>query len=124
MSMSDYKSGITKVEDTPFGYTLSIISGKWKMPILYLLAERQVIRFNELQRILGNITYKTLSIQLRELEVNGLVQRKEYPQIPPKVEYRLTKRGGTLIPIFEMMCEWGIENKAELDVRKVSGGDS
>lgn len=124
MSMSDYKSGITKVEDTPFGYTLSIISGKWKMPILYLLAERQVIRFNELQRILSNITYKTLSIQLRELEADGLVDRKEYPQIPPKVEYRLSERGATLIPIFEMICEWGIENKPEVEIRKVSGGGS
>lgn len=111
MSMAEYKSGTTKVEDTPFGYTLSIISGKWKMPILYLLAERKVIRFNELQRILGQITYKTLSVQLRELEADGLVNRKEYPQIPPKVEYTLSTRGATLIPIFEMICEWGIENK-------------
>lgn len=100
--------------DTPFGYTLSLISGKWKMVILYLLAENNIIRYNELQRKIGSITYKMLSSQLKELEENGLINRKEYPMIPPKVEYSLTKRGESLIPILDTMCAWGSKEKPEL----------
>lgn len=109
--MRTYKNGITTVEDTPFGYTLSLISGKWKMAVLYILAENQPVRYNELQRYIKNITFKSLSIQLRELEADGLVNRKEYPQIPPKVEYSLTEKGESMLPIFEMMCEWGMERQ-------------
>lgn len=106
MSMKDFK-GITNVKDTPFGYTLSLISGKWKLPILYWLVEHQTIRYNELQRLLGSISYKTLSVQLKELEADGLINRVEYPQIPPKVEYSLSDKGKSLYPIMEAMCNWG-----------------
>ena len=98
-------------QETPFGYTLSLISGKWKMSILYLLSREDSIRFNELSRRLGAITCKTLSAQLKELEANGLILRKEYPQIPPKVEYSLSEDGKTLIPILDAMCQWGYEHK-------------
>lgn len=82
MSMAEYKGKVKNIQDTPFGYTLSVIGGKWKMVIIYLLAENQPIRFNELKRQIGAITYKTLSSQLKELEADGLVKRKEYPQVP------------------------------------------
>ena len=98
-------------QDTPFGYTLSLISGKWKMSILYLLSREPSVRFNELHRRLGAITYKTLSAQLKELEADGLVNRKEYPQIPPKVEYSLSETGKTLIPILDALCQWGYEHR-------------
>lgn len=97
--------------DTYFGYTLSLISGKWKLLILYNLGRRNVVRFNELQRLLGRITYKTLSANLKELEGDGLVYRREYPQIPPKVEYELTARGQSLLPIINAMCKWGEANR-------------
>lgn len=113
MTMRGYKNKITSVEDTPFGYTLSLISGKWKMAVLYLLAENQPVRYNELQRYLGNITFKSLSLQLRELEADGMIVRKEYPQIPPKVEYSLSEKGESIIPIFEQMCEWGMERQQQ-----------
>ncbi|MDN5107784.1 helix-turn-helix domain-containing protein [Aliarcobacter butzleri] len=102
------------ITETPFGYTLSLISGKWKMIILYLLAEYEVIRYNELQRKIGSITYKMLSSQLKELEADKLIIRKEYPMIPPKVEYSLTQRGKSLIPILDAMCEWGLKEKPGL----------
>jgi DNA-binding HxlR family transcriptional regulator len=102
---------IHSVKETPFGYTLSMISGKWKMIILYWLIEQHPIRYNELQRLIGTITYKTLSVQLKELEDDGLIIRKEYPQIPPKVEYSLSEKGLSLYPILEAMCDWGIKNK-------------
>lgn len=111
MGMAEYKGKIKNIKDTPFGYTISVIGGKWKMVILYLLAENQQVRFNELKRQIGTITFKTLSSQLKELEADGLVKRKEYPQIPPKVEYSLTDQAETLLPVLEELCEWGVKNQ-------------
>lgn len=96
---------------TGFSYTLSLINGKYKMTILYVLAEFGVVRFNEMKKYIDEISYKTLSSTLKELEVDKLVHREEYPQIPPKVEYSLTERGKSLIPILETMCDWGEENR-------------
>ena len=71
-----------------------------------------LVRFNEMKKYIGDISYKTLSHNLKELEADGLVHREEYPQIPPKVEYSLTERGKSLIPILNMMFEWGDKNRA------------
>ena len=98
-------------EDTGFSYTLSLISGKHKMVILYCLMEFGVVRFNEFKRYLKNISDKTLSSNLKELEANQLIVRKEYPQIPPKVEYTLSERGRSLMKILDQLCIWGEENK-------------
>jgi DNA-binding HxlR family transcriptional regulator len=110
MSMGDYKEK-GNIQETPFGYTLKVVGGKWKMLILYLLAENQPVRFNEMQRQIGAITFKTLSSQLKELEADGMIIRKEYPQIPPKVEYSLTHKAETLLPVLEQLCEWGEKNR-------------
>lgn len=96
-----------KLEETGFCYTMSLIQGKYKMFILYTLMEYEIVRFNELKKYIGTISYKTLSATLKELESDGLIHREEYPQIPPKVEYSLTERGKSLIPILDSMCEWG-----------------
>ena len=95
---------------TGFHYTLSLISGKYKMTILYTLMEFGVVRFNEMKRYIGGISYKTLSATLKELEADQLVHR-EYPQIPPKVEYSLTERGKSLIPILDNLCQWGDDHR-------------
>ncbi len=100
-----------KLEDTGFNYTMSLIQGKYKMLILYTLMEFKAVRFNEMQKYIGSITYKTLSSTLKQLEADGLINRKEYPQIPPKVEYSLTERGQSLIPILDQMCDWGDKNR-------------
>jgi len=97
--------------DTGFSYTLSLINGKYKMVILYTLMEFGIVRFNEMRNYIGTISFKTLSTTLKELERDKLVHREEYPQIPPKVEYSLTERGKTLIPILDTMCEWGENNR-------------
>lgn len=102
-----------KIQETGFGYTLSLISGKYKMTILYWLAEERVLRYNELKRYLGAISHKTLSLSLKELETDGLVLRREYPQIPPKVEYSLSPKGQSLIPILDALCVWGEEHRTE-----------
>lgn len=98
-------------EDTGFGYTLSLISGKHKMVILYCLMEFKVVRFNELKRYLKHITDKTLSMNLKELESDRLIIRKEYPQIPPKVEYSLSERGKSLMGVLDQLCIWGEKNR-------------
>lgn len=86
--------------------TLAIIGGKWKAAILYQLVQR-TMRFSELQRELTAITQKMLTQQLRELERDGLVHRKIYPQVPPRVEYSLTVKGLSTKPILDLMCAWG-----------------
>ena len=97
--------------DTGFSYTLSLISGKYKMTILYALMEFTVVRYNELKRYIKGISFKTLSLSLKELEHDRLIVRREYPQIPPKVEYSLSERGKSLMPILDGMCEWGHKNR-------------
>ena len=99
------------IKDTGFGYTLSLIQGKYKMIIMYWLAEFDVLRYNQIKRCVGTISHKTLSLNLKELEEDDIIIRTEYPQIPPKVEYRLSKRGQSLIPILDAMCEWGTQNR-------------
>ena len=99
------------LSDTGFSYTLSLISGKYKMTILYTLTEFSVVRYNELRRYIKGISYKSLSLSLKELESDGLIIRKEYPQIPPKVEYSLSERGKSLMPILDAMCDWGYKNR-------------
>ena len=111
MSMKQFEGNIKSITDTPFGYTLTMIGGKWRLVILYWLVEYGVVRFNELQRLIGGITYKTLSAQLKEMEADGLIIRTEYPQIPPKVEYSLSPKGTSLIPIMEALCDSGERNQ-------------
>lgn len=86
--------------------TLAVIGGKWKASILWHLAQ-QTMRFSELQRQFAETTRKMLTQQLRELEQDGLVHREVYPQVPPKVEYSLTKKGRSIKPVLDLMCEWG-----------------
>ena len=99
------------LSSTGFSYTLSLINGKYKMTILYTLMEFGVVRFNEMKKYIGEISYKTLRSALKQLEADQLVHREEYPQIPPRVEYSLTERGKSLIPILDSMCEWGDQNR-------------
>lgn len=98
-------------EDTGFSYTLSLISGKYKMVILYCLMEFEPVRFNELQRYLKKVSDKTLSQNLKELEQDGLILRTMYPQVPPKVEYTLTARGKSLMKVLDQLCVWGEHNR-------------
>ena len=92
---------------------MSLISGKYKPVILYCLMEYEPVRFNALQRYLGKIADKTLSATLKELERDGLIHRKMYPEIPPRVEYTLTERGHSLMRVLDQLCTWGNENKEQ-----------
>ncbi|WP_423800631.1 winged helix-turn-helix transcriptional regulator [Neobacillus sp. SAB-20_R2A] len=87
--------------------TLSIISGKWKMLIMWHLGKEGTKRFGELKSMIPGITHRMLVSQLRELEDDLIISRVVYPVVPPKVEYSLTERGRSLLPILEAMHEWG-----------------
>jgi DNA-binding HxlR family transcriptional regulator len=97
--------------DCAITYTLSIFEGKWKWLIIDVLSQEGTIRYGELKSCLTGITHKMLSQQLKELEKMDLILRKSYHQIPPKVEYSLTKKGTTLLPIIDLMCQWGVKNR-------------
>jgi DNA-binding HxlR family transcriptional regulator len=98
-------AGCTSVQTT-----LKVLGGKWKPPILFLLSSR-VMRFGELKKAITGITQKMLSQELREMENDGLVSRKVYAEIPPKVEYTLTPYGKSLEPILKSMSAWGQKHK-------------
>ena len=95
----------------PAETTLQVIGGRWKVPILWHLFQG-TLRFSQLRRALDGVTQKMLTQQLREMERDGIVSRKVYPQIPPKVEYSLTADGKTLKPVVEAMCRWGKSRQA------------
>ena len=99
--------------DCPVEAALDLIGGKWK-PVILLHIVEATRRFNELRRLMPNITQRMLTHQLRELEADGLVHREVYPQVPPKVEYSLTGRGETLIPVLTMLREWGMTHALPL----------
>ena len=84
-----------------------ILGGKWKIEILYYIGLRNVRRFGELRRHIGEITESSLTKQLRELEADGFISRFDYKEIPPRVEYSLTELGESFIPVLEFMREWG-----------------
>jgi DNA-binding HxlR family transcriptional regulator len=93
--------------------TLKVIGGRWKVLIIRELMDG-VKRFGELQRALDGITQKMLTQQLREMEEDRIIQRKVYPEIPPKVEYSLTPLGESLQPILYAMHEWGIKHLSQI----------
>jgi DNA-binding HxlR family transcriptional regulator len=92
----------------PVEACLEVIGGKWKGVILFHLLGGTK-RFNELRRLLPNLTQRMLTRQLRELEADQIVQRQVYPEIPPRVEYSLTEYGRTLEPVLQMLRRWGAD---------------
>ena len=98
----------------PIETTLSLVGGKWKLLIVWILSEK-TCRFSELKRQIPQITQKMLTQQLRELESDGIVYRKVYAQVPPKVEYSLTKMGKSFFPILQAMHTWGLRNNKRRD---------
>ena len=98
-------------QNCPVKLTTSIIGGKWK-PILLFQLERKTRRFCELQRLVPGLTKKMLTQHLRELERDGIVHRKVYAEVPPHVEYSLTRHGESLKPILKLMSAWGTRHQA------------
>lgn len=97
-------------QSCPVEWTLEVLGGKWKCVILWHLLKR-VRRFGELHKLIPGATQKVLTAQLRQLEREGLIERKVYAQIPPKVEYSITPYGHSLSPVLESMCKWGVTHR-------------
>lgn len=103
---------------------LHLIEGRWKLVIIFHLFGRDVLRFSELERAIPGVSQKMLIQQLRELERDGIVARKTYPQVPPKVEYSLTDWGKLMCPALDALLEWGAARPAQSEDdanRKVGG---
>ncbi len=95
------------LEKCPLNYAMSIIGGKWKMQIICALNNKGTLRYNELRKKLGGISNTVLAASLRELEEKGLVERKEYLEVPVRVEYSSTELSDKLMPILESLSDWG-----------------
>jgi DNA-binding HxlR family transcriptional regulator len=89
---------------------MGMIAGKWKPAIIYALVMNGTLRFNDLRRLIPKVSQRMLTQQLRDLERHGFVKRVIYPEVPPRVEYSVTKLGRSLHPIFKSVCQWGEKN--------------
>jgi DNA-binding HxlR family transcriptional regulator len=98
----------------PVELSLDIIGGKWKIPIIWRLKDDPK-RYGELKKKLSGVTHKMLTQQLRELESDEIISRKVYSEVPPKVEYDLTFLGKSVIPIIDLLREWGEEYRSVFD---------
>ncbi len=106
------KSEIQELPACPVETTLTLISDKWKVLILRDLMSGTK-RFGELRKSIGHVTQKVLTAQLRQMEESGLLTRKVYAEVPPRVEYSLTELGHSLKPILDAMWDWGTEYKKQ-----------
>ncbi|HVQ44604.1 MAG TPA: helix-turn-helix domain-containing protein [Candidatus Saccharimonadia bacterium] len=97
------------LQQCPIEAVMSVLGGKWKVVVIDQLLSNSVMRFSELRRAMPGVTQKMLTQQLRELEQSGIVERKIYPVVPPKVEYRLTTKGKTLEDLLVLMKQWGVD---------------
>lgn len=122
MASTDKKVGYSptgKLEDvtpdmaaTGVDAAFRMLEGRWKMVIVFHLFAREVLRFSELERAIPGVSQKMLIQQLRDLEGDGIVERTIYPQVPPKVEYRLTTWGQAMCPALDMLLEWAAQKPA------------
>ena len=101
----------TSVRPCTVDITLGVIGGKWKPVILWYLSDKKPIRFNQLHRLINGVTQKMLTQQLRELEADGLIERKVFAEVPPRVEYTITEHGLSLNPVLSAMSNWGASHR-------------
>jgi len=97
-------------ENCPVRQVLDRFGDKWSILVIIILGEKEVLRFSELSQIIGNISQKMLTVTLRKLEADGLLSRQLYPEIPPRVEYRLTRLGKGLLPLITDLTAWANKN--------------
>ncbi len=102
----------------PIDTTLDSICGKWKTSILLHLTYEEPLRFSDLQKRISDITQRMLTLQLRELEKNDIIERHVYPEVPPRVEYSISEYGKTLIPILAAMREWGENHRKRMQQKE------
>ncbi len=101
-----YKKKIEQVKRCPFEYGLQVFGGKWNARILCLLSQHKPLRFHQIRDGLSDITDAVLSGALHELLSEGIIQRQAYNEVPPRVEYCLTEKGATVLPLLQNICRW------------------
>ncbi|MBO0453002.1 winged helix-turn-helix transcriptional regulator [Candidatus Enterococcus murrayae] len=101
-----YEPKLEKEIRCPLEYGLNIFGGKWKSRIICVLAEKKVLRYNTLKKEMTDITDAVLAATLKDLLSNDIIQRKQYNEIPPRVEYSLAEKGESVVPILQHICEW------------------
>jgi DNA-binding HxlR family transcriptional regulator len=102
----------------PAEQALNLVANKWAVHVIFHLSESKVMRFRDLQRSIGEITQKELTKQLRRLERFGLVDRRVFPEVPPRVEYRLTRLGATLVPPLVALSDWSSQHGKQLEANR------
>jgi len=114
------------IDDCPVRNILDRVGDKWSILVITILGESGTLRFNELNAVIGTISQKMLTVTLKTLEADGLISRKIYPQVPPRVEYSLTPLGESLLPAMSLLVDWALKNmpaikasRAEYSQRKV-----
>lgn len=110
----------TGIENCPVRNIISRFSGKWAILILCVLSENEATRFNIINKALPDISPKVLSETLKSLEADGLINRKLYAEIPPKVEYSLTELGKSLLPIINSLISWAISNFSTITGKRLT----
>ncbi|HUX53977.1 MAG TPA: helix-turn-helix domain-containing protein [Williamwhitmania sp.] len=108
----------SKIDQCPIRNVLDRFGDKWSILVLLLLSEQGTMRFNAINSAIADISQKMLTVTLRTLEADGLLARQIYPQIPPKVEYSLTERGSSLIPLIQELAAWAVENMQSIKVSR------
>ena len=101
-----YQRKLEKDIRCPLEYGLEIFGGKWKSRIICVLAEMDTLRYSEIRKEMGNITDTVLATALKEMINDEIIKRRSYEEIPPRVEYSLTEKGKTVIPILQSICKW------------------
>lgn len=101
-----YKKKLERDIRCPLEYGLEIFGGKWNSRIICVLAAKKVLRYSELRKEMYNITDAVLAVSLKELIANEMIVRKSYDEIPPRVEYSLTEKGASVVPILQSICKW------------------
>lgn len=121
MTMSNQTTD-TIFQDCPIRNVLAHVCGKWSLLVMYVLKQNDTIRFNALNKAIPDISQKVLTTTLRSLEADGFITRHIYAEVPPRVEYSLTERGRSFIPLVENMISWAKDNMAGIlkDRKKVA----
>ncbi len=104
----------SNAEQCPVRNVLDRFGDKWSMLIILLLGEREVMRFNEMHKTIGDISQKMLTVSVRKLEADGLISRQIFPVIPPRVEYQLTPLGKSLLPLMATISDWANQNMQQI----------
>ncbi|MTI49141.1 MAG: helix-turn-helix transcriptional regulator [Firmicutes bacterium] len=107
--MNDKKLYKSPLDDCPLTYALNIIGNKWRLPIIWALSKNGIMRYNELKRNIDGITNMMLSQTLKELESYEIINRKQFMEVPPRVEYSLSENAENLIPALKKLADWGKE---------------